>query len=282
MPTMVVLDLGGTTTTAALVRHSTIVGDTVTTTSRQDAAANAIVAGLVELVERVRANDVARDVAHVAIVVPDPIDLATGTSRMRHEFAALRGVDLRAVLEQRIGVPITFVHDATAAAVGMWHELGRPAAPFGAVTLGTGVGSALLVDGTPVEGYDQLWASPYLEGTFEDAVSTRALRADHAGRAGDDVAVAEIAVRAATGNADALATFHWYGHHLGVGMARYFHRAAPTTIAVAGGVTGAWEWFEQPMTNSYGHHGGTARIVRSVVEHPALIGAALLVPESPA
>jgi hypothetical protein len=36
------------------------------------------------------------------------------------------------------------------------------------------------------------------------------------------------------------------------------------------------------MMNSYTHHGGAARIVRSGVEHPALIGAALLVAESPA
>ena len=273
---MVVLDVGGTTTTAALIRHAVVVGDTVTAPSRQDASVDAIVAGLVELVDRVRTVDA----AHLAIAVPDPFDLDAGISHMEHKFVALHGHDLRALLEPRVGLPISFVHDATAAAVGMW----RRARPTGSNArcrhARDRVGSALLVDGAPVEGYDQLWATPYLEGTLEDAVSTRALRADHAGRAGDDVAVAEISVRAANGDADALAAFHWYGHHLGVGMARYFHRAAPAAIAVAGGVTGAWAWFEEPMTNSYRHHGGTARIVRSGIEHPALIGAALLVAES--
>ncbi|MAT04165.1 MAG: hypothetical protein CL424_03865 [Acidimicrobiaceae bacterium] len=270
--TFVVLDVGGSTVTAARVRSCRIDGDPTTVSSRQDESVGEIVAHFVRLI----ADVVSADTTSVVIAIPDPFDFAAGVSLMEHKFAALRGVDLGAELRARTGLDAVFVHDAAAAAVGMWVEQGRPVGTFGAVTLGTGVGSALLVDGTPQPGFDQLWATEYLDGTFEDVVSTRGLRADHAARSSDDITVAEIAVRASHGDEAALAALHWYGHHLGLGMARYFHAAAPDVIAVAGGITGAWAQFVDPMSASYADRGGTARLVRSTVEHPALVGAAAL------
>lgn len=270
--TFVVLDVGGTTVTAARVASCRIVSDPTTVPSRQDESAQALVAHFVSLIAEV----VTAETTSVVVAVPDPFDFASGVSRMEHKFAALRGVDLGAELRARTGLEPVFVHDAAAAAVGMWVEQGRPVGTFGAVTLGTGIGSALLIDGVPQPGSDDLWATPYLDGTFEDVVSTRGLRADHAARSSDDATVAEISVRASHGDASAVAALHWYGHHLGLGMARYFHAAAPDVIALSGGITGAWQQFVDPMTASYVDHGGTGRLVRSTADHPALVGAAAL------
>ena len=275
--TFVVLDVGGTTVTAARVTECRIDGHPTTVSSRQSEPASAIVAHFVSLI----ADVVTSETTSVVVAMPDPFDFGSGVSLMEHKFAALQGLDLGAELRARTGLEAVFVHDATAAAAGMWVEHGRPVGTFGAVTLGTGVGSALLIDGVPQPGYDQLWATPYLDGTFEEIVSTRGLRADHAARSSDDVTVAEIAVRASHGDEAAVAALHWYGHHLGLGMARYFHVAAPDVIALAGGITGAWPEFAEPMSASYADHGGTARLVRSTVEHPALIGAAALAEARP-
>ena len=266
----VVLDVGGTTVTVALVRGGRIDGDPTTVASRQDESSSDIVGHFAALVGSVLTDDA----VSLVVAIPDPFDFDAGVSRMEHKFAALRGLDLGAELRARTGLDPVFVHDATAAAVGMWVEQGRPVGGFGAITLGTGVGSALLLDGDPVPGHDQLWATPYLGGTFEDVVSTRGLRADHAARSNADLTVAEISVRASHGDATAAAALHWYGHHLGVGMARYFHAAAPDVIALAGGITGAWPSFVEPMEASYADHGGTARLVRSTIAQPALLGAA--------
>ena len=270
--TFVVLDVGGTTVTAARLTACRIEGDPTTVSSRQAEPAADIVAHFVSLI----ADVVTNETASVVVAMPDPFDFAAGVSHMEHKFAALRGVDLGAELRARTGLETVFVHDAAAAAVGMWVEQGRPVGVFGAVTLGTGIGSALLIDGVPQPGHDQLWAMPYLDGTVEDIVSTRGLRADHAARSSDDVTVAEISVRASHGDESAMAALHWYGHHLGLGMARYFNAAAPDVIALSGGITGAWPQFVDPMTASYVDHGGTGRLVRSTAEHPALIGAAAL------
>lgn len=268
----VVLDVGGTTVTAARVTSCRIEGDPTTVSSRQSEPAAEIVAHFVSLI----ADVVTNETHTVVIAIPDPFDYGAGVSHMEHKFVSLRGVDLGAELRARTGLEPVFVHDAAAAAVGMWVEQGRPVGAFGAVTLGTGVGSALVIDGVPQPGYDQLWATPYLDGTFEDVVSTRGLRADHAARSRDDVTVAEIAVRASHGDEAAVAALHWYGHHLGLGMARYFHAAAPDVIALSGGITGAWSQFVDPMSASYVDHGGTGRLVRSTAEYPALVGAAAL------
>lgn len=62
------------------------------------------------------------------------------------------GVDLESLLQQATGLPVTVVNDADAAGVGEVRHgaaAGRPGVVL-LTTLGTGIGSALLVDGTLV------------------------------------------------------------------------------------------------------------------------------------
>ena len=85
------------------------------------------------------------------LAVPNPFDLETGVSRMRHKLPYLYGIDLRQALAARFGLQpaqVRFLNDADAYLLG---EVGAGAArgfkrAIG-LTLGTGIGSAFAVDG---------------------------------------------------------------------------------------------------------------------------------------
>lgn len=103
----------------------------------------------------------ARSLVEVAIAFPDPFDRVGGRPLLRgqQKFDALYGVPLRPELQARNPAPlrISFWNDAEAAAVG---EARRGAGAHRErvlmVTLGTGFGAALVVDGAPVPTIDGL------------------------------------------------------------------------------------------------------------------------------
>ncbi len=91
----------------------------------------------------------------LGFAAPGPFDYANGVSWITHKLGALYGVDLRSSLsDSSAWLPdaITFVNDADAFLLGEWWA-GAATGSRRAVgaTLGTGLGSAFLLDGRLVE-----------------------------------------------------------------------------------------------------------------------------------
>lgn len=115
-----------------------------------------------------------KTLAGIAIAIPGPFDYRNGVFRMDHKFQAVKNRSIKEFLPE---VPLVLLHDANAFAMGLpGSEKGR----LGGITLGTGLGSAVIFDGvcqnseaqTPL---NPLWKRPFHGGIAEDRVSTRAL-----------------------------------------------------------------------------------------------------------
>lgn len=267
---ILVLDVGGTTLTAAVVVGDAVVRDPARDSSHASADADTIVGHFAAALDRARAG---WPVGSAVVAMPAPFDYDRGVSLMEHKFASLRGVDVGAVLSSVTGLRVAFINDAQAAALGGWIELGRPMAPVAMITLGTGVGSGLIVGGRP-SGHNELWSAPYLDGIVEDRVSSRALRRTFAQRTGRAVSVADVAALADGGDASATDDFAIYGTHLGTAVAGYFADVDLESIAVSGGLTGAWHLIEPAASAAYRSSGGRGQLVPSHLEFPALLGGA--------
>ena len=146
---------------------------------------------------------------------------ASAWSRGLAKLEGLYGVDLGRELGAALGgrTTVTFLNDAEAFLLGeAWAGAAAGHARAVGVTLGTGLGSAFLVDGrivaddpsVPPEG--SLHLAPFRGGPVEDVISARALRARHG---------AEVAELARRGDAAAF-------DELGVGP-----RRVPRTLARA-------------------------------------------------
>jgi len=88
-------------------------------------------------------------VAAVGIGVPGCVDFDQGELRSDPgNIPGLMGQPLRQRFEEQFGVPVTLENDVNAACYGEWRfGAGRGAHVLACVTLGTGVGGAIMVDG---------------------------------------------------------------------------------------------------------------------------------------
>lgn len=148
------VDLGGTGSRAVSLVDGALLG------SRDVSSA---VLGAGEVPERMdRLAQLIRDVVPantalgaVGIGASGPVDVRRGTITNPDTLPWFSGFPLVAGLEERLGVPVGIDNDAVAAAYGE-HATGAGggADRMMMVTLGTGVGTAMLVDGVPVRGAD--------------------------------------------------------------------------------------------------------------------------------
>jgi glucokinase len=251
------LDIGGTHVTAALVdvRTWTVVdGSTCRRDIDSGGDADAIAARIAEAATCTGAPDG----TPWGIAIPGPFDYRRGIGDFRGvgKFDAFRGVDVGQVLH-RFGVQgmVHFLNDADAFGIGEWTAgAARGCARAIVVTLGTGVGSAFLVDGeavhtgpgVPPEGRLDLL---HIDGRpLERTISRAAIRARYAGDASLPTAdVQQIAELARSGDVAALAAVEPPVRALGRVLGPRGAAFAANVIVVGGAISAAWDVIEGPL-----------------------------------
>jgi glucokinase len=220
-----------------------------------------------------------------------------------------RNVRLQHALEQRLGCPCRVDNDANCAALGeASFGAGRGAKQVVAVTLGTGVGGGLVLDGRLYRGANgaageigHMVVDPGgprcgcgRRGCLEAHVGTAAIlrRARAAMRrqpgplrrlaAGSRLTPRLVSDAAAAGDASARRVWEETGTWLGIGLANVVNLLNPDRIVIGGGVSGAWRYFAPSMRRAMTSHAVfseavTGRAVRARLgAHAGVVGAAVL------
>lgn len=152
-PAVIAVDVGGSSIKGALVGADAAVlaTDSVGTPQQSEAAlVDAVVAVARRLADRAR--DLGTPAAALGVAAAGVVDETMGVAR---SGANLRWQDtaLAHRLEERIALPTTLIQDARAAArAEAIFGAGRGVDIFLRVILGTGVGSAVVMDGRPLRG----------------------------------------------------------------------------------------------------------------------------------
>jgi glucokinase len=94
------------------------------------------------------------DVTAVGVALPGVVDRRAGTLVRAHDkYTSLAGVDVRAWAEQAFGAPAAIENDARAALVGETvHGVAAGARDAVLMTIGTGIGTAAMIDGVVLRG----------------------------------------------------------------------------------------------------------------------------------
>jgi glucokinase len=180
-------------------------------------------------------------------------------------------VDLAGELARRVGLPVFLTNDANAAALGEWSQgAGQGVDELLAVTLGTGLGSGLIVGGELVHGASghagelgHVCVEPEgrpcscgLRGCLESWVSAggmlrtaRELGLDLApwGRAGEEPHPGLLHRAALAGDHAAARVFESTGLMLARGLAVAVHLLSPELVVLCGGITRAGDWILEPV-----------------------------------
>jgi glucokinase len=253
------MDLGGTTFKAlALTAEGTIVGRI-----QQDTQAargpQVVVQRMIDALRQLQGETEAdtHRLAAVGFGVPGILDLPEGIIRRSPNLPGWEGFNLRTALKQHLNLPIAIENDANAAVVGeMWLGAGRGTRHFIMLTLGTGVGGGVIVEGKivhGVRGYGGELGHTVVDpnghpcgcgsqGCLEQYASGTAiarLAEPHYGK----VTARDVAEAAQRGEPPALEVYRQVGHYLGIACASFANMLNPECIAIGGGAANAFPLF---------------------------------------
>jgi glucokinase len=240
------VDVGGTKIRAAVVSRDGSVGPRVESPSTHSSQ-DALLAELDSMVEELRRGD--PGVRALGLGVPSRIDQRAGRA-IKSVNIPLEGVDLRDRMRERHGLPVAVDNDANAAAIAEWRVgAARGARYVVMLTLGTGVGGGLILDGKPYRGatgsgaeLGHLVLDP--DGPPCGCGGHGHLESFAAGPAADRVAQSlygpessahELVRRAQAGEGEAVEALAAIGRYLGAGIASLVNVFEPEVVVVGGG-----------------------------------------------
>lgn len=270
------VDLGGTNLRAANVDHNGRIHERIKQDSPASADASEIVAAISSLVSRCEAGAVKRGerLGGVCVVVPGSVHAETGVIVNAPNVPALAGFKLGEALEKKTARKTLLENDANAAAIGeMWQGAARGHQTIVCLTLGTGVGSGIILNGelwrgadgtageighTSVEPFGGVQCKcgnigcleVYASGTailrmVREELSEHSESSLHS-TSPDELTAERISQAARGGDEFALGIFRRVGRYLGVAMANAVNTLNPEMIVIGGGVSAAFDLFAQP------------------------------------
>jgi len=264
-------DLGGTHLRAATVDQHGKIHFRSKQSTPQGTDANEIVSAVVSAVHEI--GPAVKELKAVSLVVPGTVNVEAGMVVKAPNLPCLDGFPLAAALTNELGLPAILENDANAAAVGeMWQGAARGCRTIICVTLGTGVGGGIILDGELWRGVDgaaaeigHMCVDPFggvactcgsrgcLE-VFASATAIVRMTREASPRYPESVlhgrknlTAESIFAAGLTGDELALEIFRRMGVYLGIGLANLINILNPEMIVIGGGVVNGWDLFEKHM-----------------------------------
>lgn len=209
------------------------------------------------------ADSLKLNIKGVGVSTPGPFDFENGISLMKHKFAAIYGVDLRTEIITHLNLntdfPVRFMADSAAFLTGeAYFGAARNYNRIIGITLGTGIGSAFMIDkkiieedeGLPPEGGFYLFRAPYAGGVVEDKISKKAIISRYkqlGGKCSKDADVDKIDRLAAGGDVNAIEVFREFGANLGRILKTITSDFKPECIVLGGGISKGFYIFGESL-----------------------------------
>lgn len=234
----------------------------------------------------------------VGIGVPGFIRIKEGVIAGSNNLKVLEGFPMRDAISQGLGTSVILENDANAAALGeCWMGAGKEVDDLVLLTLGTGIGGGIIVDGRIVHGMVGMAGeighiTVYPEGNpcgcgnrgcLEKHASATAISAlARLIQLGDNLSAAEVHELAVTGDPRAHQIFESMGRALGIALATMINLFNFPLYLLSGGPLPAWDFFAPAMLaevrmRSFTYRNTTTRIEKATLGNLAgLYGAAYL------
>lgn len=301
------VDLGGTNLRAALLSSEGDILDKRKEATNASDGWKKVIARLVDNITRQREAAAQRglDVTAIGVGAPGVIRMDKGIVVKSPNFPDWNNLPLRDELEKALRIPVVIENDANAAALGeQWRGAGRGIHSMILLTLGTGVGGAIVLndiiwhgadgmageighmtlvpDGRPCScgntGCLEMYASA--RGIVQSYYEELAKAAPQASAVLKEVTSEKVYQAAREGDAIAQRVMKAMGSMLGIGVANLINIFNPHMVVIGGGVKDAWPLFisathEEIMRRAFQVPAERTEIVPSLLGDDAgMVGAA--------
>lgn len=278
--TVIGIDLGGTKIAAAVVAEDGTLMERELVATEAELGLDHVLGRLAAVVETLRTRT-SRTVRAVGIGAPAPVSPSLGLVWEAPNLPGWERVPLRDILQASTGLPVALENDARAAGLAEARVgAGRGAQHMVFVTVGTGIGGAVVVDGRLVRGAAETAgeighmvmnpAGPRCGcgnlGCLEQYAAGPAIerRAVELLRTGTPSLLGELAPEQLTGEriaeaalqGDALGqqVYREAGHWLGAGIASLVNALNPELVVIGGGVAQTGDLIFDPVREGVRQH----------------------------
>ena len=227
----------------------------LTLATPQPATPEAVVAAIVAGVNQI---DPGHQTRAIGLGTPGPADAAGRVARVAINLEGWQQVPIADRLESQTGRPTIVANDANCAGLGeAWLGAGRAFQDMILLTLGTGVGGAIILNGQLFVGRQGTAGELGLitlnpdgppcnsgnRGSLEQYCSVQAVQRTMG------MTPAALYDLARAGDRQAIVFWQHYGAWLGAGLTSLIYVLTPEAIILGGGLSAAWEFF-LPATRS--------------------------------
>ncbi len=292
MHTMIGVDLGGTRIKAGVVANDELVNSTSVETQADRGPMHV----LDIIADAVRTLD--KNPSAVGLAIPGGVNQQGLCWRMPN-VPGFEGVNVSAELSSRLGCKVVVENDATTAALAELHlGHGRAHRSFVMVTLGTGIGGGIVIDGRLRRGHHgfagEIGHCPInrsatgwpcacgLRGCVESYAGTRGLLRKYSELGGAANEIKPISDAARQGNTAACQTFAAMGEALGIGLAAVQNTLDLDAIIFTGGISASFDLVVPALKASLSKHvfgpplAEVPLLVSELGDRTGLLGAAYL------
>lgn len=248
-PQVLGIDLGGTAIKLGRFGQDGTCLQSLSVATPQPATPAAVVEVMLDAIIQL---DPGQQSIAVGVGTPGPVDAAGRIARVAINLNQWHDVPLAEWLEAKTGRPAILANDANCAGLGeAWLGAGRSFRNLILLTLGTGVGGAIILNGNLFTGHQGAAGELGLitlnpngpecnsgnRGSLEQYASVPAIRRC------TGLEPAELGVLAKAGDPSALTFWQAYGRDLGAGLASLIYVLTPEAIVIGGGVGASAEFF---------------------------------------
>lgn len=243
------IDVGGTAIKLGRFNQDGTCLKSLTVATPQPSTPKAVVAVIIEAIAQV---DPYNQAIAIGVGTPGPADKSGRIAQIAINLPGWLNVPLADWLEAKTGKPTVIANDANCAGLAeAWLGAGRHFQNLILLTLGTGVGGAIIFNGQLFVGHEGAAGELGLitlnpdgpvcksgnSGSLEQYASATAIRR----RTGQEAW--QLGALAAAGDKFALTFWQEYGMCLGVGLSSLIYVLTPQAVIIGGGVSASFEFF---------------------------------------
>lgn len=233
------------------------------------AAVDHVIAAITEVVADLRAKSPSGVIRGVGVTVSGDVDSHAGRVR-DSPLMGWKGIDLRALLEQQLSLPVMLENDVRALTVSeQLFGLGVDSGSFAVVTIGAGIGCGIFVNGGIIEGAngvsgeighlplapENLVCTCGRRGCVETVASSRAILERIQAMAGSrPVTMGEAFALAHSGDPIAIETFARAGDVIGSALAALVNLIGPELVIIAGEGVAEFDLYADHIRERFAEH----------------------------
>ena len=191
------------------------------------------------------------DIIGLGIASPGPLDPKKGIILNTPNLQAFQNYSICNDFAKRLKISTFLENDANLFALGEWYTQYRKNNVILGLTLGTGLGFGLTINGEMFTGGNgmamEYGLSPFEWGMCEKNVSIRYIRNRAKELYGEELSPRIVEDLWHNGDSKAIKIYNEFGEYLGIVLSHVINMIDPQIISVGGGLSKAFECFEKTM-----------------------------------